>query len=291
MHAQDKARDARRGSTELGVPCPAARASSADAAEASPAFGLPVRPEDHARRVRRQGRLVRLLGRGVRRAVRGRGRGRRPDPRRGARRLPPRAVRARGARRPSGQAAAYPVVESIQRDGICREVVAPAPGPRPRPGRRRRRRSRCGSPASSTSPASSPSSCSRPPTGGCWSTSWRCGRTTPATGPRTAPSPRSSRTTCAPCSTCRSARPRRGRRWTVMVNILGGARRHRPACTTATRTRWPATRACGCTSTARTLRPGRKVGHVNAYGDDLDDCLERARHAAAWFARRPGRRE
>jgi hypothetical protein len=22
---------------------------------------------------------------------------------------------------------------------------------------------------------------------------------------------------------------------------------------------------------------------VNAYGDDLEDCLERARHAAAWF--------
>ena len=32
------------------------------------------------------------------------------------------------------------------------------------------------------------------------------------------------------------------------------------------------------------LRPGRKVGHVNAYGEDLEDCLERARHAAAWFA-------
>src|SRR3954471_2799616 len=30
-------------------------------------------------------------------------------------------------RAPSGQAAAYPVVESVQRDGICREVVAPAP--------------------------------------------------------------------------------------------------------------------------------------------------------------------
>ena len=29
---------------------------------------------------------------------------------------------------------------------------------------------------------------------------------------------------------------------------------------------------------------GRKVGHVNAYGDDLQECLERARHAAAWFA-------
>jgi 5-(carboxyamino)imidazole ribonucleotide synthase len=32
------------------------------------------------------------------------------------------------------------------------------------------------------------------------------------------------------------------------------------------------------------LRPGRKVGHVNTYGDDLEDCLERARHAAAWFS-------
>jgi UDP-N-acetylmuramate:L-alanyl-gamma-D-glutamyl-meso-diaminopimelate ligase len=31
------------------------------------------------------------------------------------------------------------------------------------------------------------------------------------------------------------------------------------------------------------MRPGRKVGHVNVYGDDLDDCLERARHAADWF--------
>jgi 5-(carboxyamino)imidazole ribonucleotide synthase len=34
----------------------------------------------------------------------------------------------------------------------------------------------------------------------------------------------------------------------------------------------------------KALRPGRKVGHVNAYGEDLDDCLARARHAAAWFA-------
>src|SRR3954453_7264983 len=35
------------------------------------------------------------------------------------------------ARRPSGQAAAYPMVQSTQRDGICREVVAPAPDLRP----------------------------------------------------------------------------------------------------------------------------------------------------------------
>ncbi len=32
------------------------------------------------------------------------------------------------ARSPSGQAAAWPVVETVQVDGVCREVVAPAPG-------------------------------------------------------------------------------------------------------------------------------------------------------------------
>jgi len=32
------------------------------------------------------------------------------------------------ARSPSGQAAVYPVVESVQLDGVCREVYAPAPG-------------------------------------------------------------------------------------------------------------------------------------------------------------------
>lgn len=32
------------------------------------------------------------------------------------------------ARSPAGQAVAYPVVESVQRDGICVEVLAPAPG-------------------------------------------------------------------------------------------------------------------------------------------------------------------
>jgi 5-(carboxyamino)imidazole ribonucleotide synthase len=32
------------------------------------------------------------------------------------------------ARSPSGQGAAYPVVQTVQRNGICREVLAPAPG-------------------------------------------------------------------------------------------------------------------------------------------------------------------
>jgi len=31
------------------------------------------------------------------------------------------------------------------------------------------------------------------------------------------------------------------------------------------------------------VEPGRKVGHVTAYGDNLAEVRERARHAAAWF--------
>src|SRR4029078_11988096 len=39
-----------------------------------------------------------------------------------------RELSAPGVRSPSGQVSAWPVVESVQRDGICAEVVAPAPG-------------------------------------------------------------------------------------------------------------------------------------------------------------------
>ncbi len=35
------------------------------------------------------------------------------------------------ARSPYGQGAAYPIVETVQRDGICHEVIAPAPGLHP----------------------------------------------------------------------------------------------------------------------------------------------------------------
>jgi 5-(carboxyamino)imidazole ribonucleotide synthase len=31
------------------------------------------------------------------------------------------------------------------------------------------------------------------------------------------------------------------------------------------------------------VKPGRKVGHVTTYGDDLAEARERARHAAQWF--------
>ena len=74
--------------------------------------------------------------------------------------------------------------------------------------------------------------------------------------------------------------------WTVMVNILGGA--DEAGQTGRLWDGYPHALArdprLRVHLYGKELRPGRKVGHVNAYGDDLDDCLERARHAAAWFA-------
>ena len=43
-----------------------------------------------------------------------------------------RELSAMVARRPSGETRAWPVVESIQVDGVCDEVIAPAPGLDPR---------------------------------------------------------------------------------------------------------------------------------------------------------------
>jgi 5-(carboxyamino)imidazole ribonucleotide synthase len=72
-------------------------------------------------------------------------------------------------------------------------------------------------------------------------------------------------------------------RWTVMVNILGGdagvGRLYDGYPHALARDPFLRVHLYG-----KELRPGRKVGHVNAFGDDLEECRERARHAAAWFA-------
>ena len=184
------------------------------------------------------------------------------------------------ARAPSGQQAAYPVVESVQRDGICVEVVAPAPGLDPElavdgpadrdADRGRARRDRDPGRRDVRDPVD----------GGCWSTSSRCVRTTPGTGRSRARSPASSRTTCARCSTCPLGAPHARAPWTVMVNILGGSAPTLFDGYPHVQARDPRSR---CICTARRCKPGRKVGHVTAYGTDLDEVRERARHAAGWF--------
>ena len=67
-----------------------------------------------------------------------------------------------------------------------REVLAPGARACPRSWPPRRSNWACGWPTSWAWSACWPSSCSRPSTARCWSTSWRCARTTPGTGPWTA---------------------------------------------------------------------------------------------------------
>jgi 5-(carboxyamino)imidazole ribonucleotide synthase len=186
------------------------------------------------------------------------------------------------ARSPSGQAAAYPVVASTQQDGICLEVVAPAPDLDPAlAGRAQEIALRIAGALDVTGILAVElfetndgrvlvnELAMRPHNTGHWS---QDGAVTSQFEnhlravldlPLGSPAPRA--------------------RWTVMVNILGSddpsvGRLYDGYPHALARDPHLRVHLYG-----KELRPGRKVGHVNAYGDDLDDCLERARHAAAWF--------
>ena len=185
------------------------------------------------------------------------------------------------ARSPSGQAASYPVVATTQLDGICHEVIAPAPDLDPElAGQAQSIALRIAGELDVTGILAVElfettdgrilvnELAMRPHNTGHWT---QDGAVTSQFEnhlravldlPLGSPAPRT--------------------RWTVMVNILGGPTDagHLYDGLPHAMARDPQLRVH---LYGKDLRPGRKVGHVNAYGDDLDDCLERARHAAAWF--------
>ncbi len=186
------------------------------------------------------------------------------------------------ARSPSGQAAAYPVVATLQVDGICREVVAPAPDLDPRLAAEAQALAlRIAGELDVTGILAVElfetvdgrvlvnELAMRPHNTGHWTQD----------GAVTSQFENHLRAVLdLPLGTPDARVP-----WTVMVNILGGQHDsgrlwdgfpHALA-------RDPALRVH---LYGKELRPGRKVGHVNAYGEDWTACLERARHAAAWFA-------
>jgi 5-(carboxyamino)imidazole ribonucleotide synthase len=187
------------------------------------------------------------------------------------------------ARSPSGQAAAYPVVESVQRDGICHEVVAPAPGlPDALATEAQRLALRIARELDVTGILAVElfetmggailvnELAMRPHNTGHWTQD----------GAVTSQFENHLRAVLdLPLGSPVARAP-----WTVMVNILGG-----PADSGGllydgyphALARDPRLRVH---LYGKEPRPGRKVGHVTAYGDDLQECLERARHAAAWFA-------
>lgn len=186
------------------------------------------------------------------------------------------------ARAPSGQAAAYPVVETTQVNGVCREVIAPAPGLDPEVAARGQEMALSIAGALGVTGILAVELfetrdgdllvnelAMRPHNTGHWT---QDGAVTSQFEnhlravldlPLGSPTPRA--------------------RWSVMVNILGGPTDAGPLWSGYPHAlaRDPGLRVH---LYGKEPRPGRKVGHVNAYGDDLDDCLERARHAAAWFA-------
>jgi 5-(carboxyamino)imidazole ribonucleotide synthase len=67
---------------------------------------------------------------------------------------------------------------------------------------------------------------------------------------------------------------------TVMANVLGGEHPDMYKAFLHCMARDPGLRIH---MYGKEVRPGRKVGHVTVVGDDADDLLERARHAAAYL--------
>ncbi|WP_138960096.1 5-(carboxyamino)imidazole ribonucleotide synthase [Streptomyces sp. YIM 121038] len=74
--------------------------------------------------------------------------------------------------------------------------------------------------------------------------------------------------------------PRPRAKWTVMTNVLGG---DYPDMYTAYLHCMARDPQLKIHMYGKDVKPGRKVGHVNTYGDDLDEVLDRARHAAGYL--------
>lgn len=74
--------------------------------------------------------------------------------------------------------------------------------------------------------------------------------------------------------------PRPRATWTVMSNVLGGDYPDMYQAYLHCMARDPQLKIH---MYGKDVKPGRKVGHVNTYGDDLADVRERARHAADYL--------
>ncbi|WP_344255546.1 5-(carboxyamino)imidazole ribonucleotide synthase [Terrabacter carboxydivorans] len=188
------------------------------------------------------------------------------------------------ARSPSGQAAAWPVVETVQTDGICTEVLAPAPELDPdlgsvvteaalriagelgvtgvlavemfevRPGR-------AGAPSYVVNELAM-----RPHNSGHWSMD----------GAVTGQFEQHLRAVLdLPLGDPRPRAP-----WTVMANVLGGDYEHLYPAYRHIMARDPGAKVHVY---GKGVRPGRKIGHVNVSGTDLADARERAGHAADYL--------
>ncbi|MFG1941972.1 5-(carboxyamino)imidazole ribonucleotide synthase [Nonomuraea sp. NPDC048826] len=182
------------------------------------------------------------------------------------------------ARSPHGQGVSYPVVETVQRDGICVEVLAPAPGLDPEEAAEAQRvalriadelgvtgllavemfQTRRGLLVNELA--------MRPHNSGHWTIE----------GSRTSQFEQHLRAVLdLPLGTPAMTAPA-----VVMANLLGGEDpdlfkryEHVMAHDPGVKVHFY----------GKQVRPGRKIGHVTAVGDDLDEVRARARHAAVYL--------
>ncbi|MFE5582106.1 5-(carboxyamino)imidazole ribonucleotide synthase [Kitasatospora sp. NPDC056531] len=190
-----------------------------------------------------------------------------------------RELAANVVRSPSGQAVAYPVVESVQENGVCAEVTAPAPDLDPALSDEAQQlalriagalgivghlavelfQTRDGRILVNELAM-------RPHNSGHWTQD----------GAVTSQFENHLRAVLdLPLGD-----PRPRAKWTVMVNVLGGDYPDMYHAFLHCMARDPGLRIH---MYGKDVKPGRKVGHVNVFGDDLDDVRERARHAAAYL--------
>lgn len=190
-----------------------------------------------------------------------------------------RELAANVVRSPHGQAVAYPVVESVQVDGVCDTVIAPAPQLPPERAltaqelalRIARELDVTGHLAVELFETADGrvlvnELAMRPHNSGHWT---QDGAVT---------SQFANHVRAVLDLPLGDPRPRA--RWTVMANVLGG---DFPEM-------YPAFLHCMARDPqlkihmyGKDVKPGRKVGHVTTYGDDLADVRARARHAADYL--------
>jgi len=183
------------------------------------------------------------------------------------------------ARRPSGDVRAWPLVETVQRDGVCSEVFAPAPDAGALSDQARALAERIATELdvsgvlavelfeTSDGRLLVNELAMRPHNTGHWTIDGAVTSQFEQHLRAVLDLPLGDPTPTAP--------------WSVMVNILGGPSGARMP------DRYPAAMAAQpgvkFHSYDKPSRPGRKVGHVTATGTGLDETAARARAAAAFF--------
>ncbi|MGP3984110.1 5-(carboxyamino)imidazole ribonucleotide synthase [Streptomyces sp. KR80] len=194
-----------------------------------------------------------------------------------------RELAANVVRSPSGQAVAYPVVESIQVDGVCDTVIAPAPGLSEELSLQAQQLALTVAEElgvvghlavelfetrgdDGTAGILVNELAMRPHNSGHWT---QDGAVT---------SQFANHVRAVLDLPLGDPRPRAT--WTVMTNVLGGDYPDMYSAYLHCMARDPQLKIH---MYGKDVKPGRKVGHVNTYGDDLADVRERARHAADYL--------